>query len=1609
MSFKQFCSPHVHVSSLDSASTPQAFVKRELELGSKTLTTTDHGSLVACRQVYKLAKKAGLIPVVGVEGYFQDFSCERAKRSKYYHVTIHCPTQHCFEVVTKRISRADVERGQQAGSERKPIFTWEDLEEIAAAGATFGSGCLVGMVQRHLADSDDPEMAQKYFERLMGMAPERFFVEVFPHRTDRNWMSGVRVVDVLGRKFDYRSKKKLRLDGGEIHVDDLPKMLRKDSTRHNQIRAVMENRKWVELEEPIVVASAEAVNDFVKNDCSPWAPDGDSQEGANRFVLEMAKKHKIPVLVSDDCLAVGTIIRCLDKYRPIEDVRPGQKVLSHDGQWVEVEATRGFFTKKQCVSVHVAGFPVTMTVDHRVWVRKVPVSTWMVPMNKLRHTIPEWGDAGDLKKGDFVYIPAPPIVGGVDSRSFDMVEFVNHRWRFTTSDDRVEVTNHLNGERVWFKRHLVVDERLAWILGFFVGDGNAHNNTSSFVCDNETYDKILRSRLIDFTAEYNFSWDEKRLKTYAVFRIVNTAFTQFLRKNFYDASKEKRVPEWVRGMTASWQAKFLTGLMYADGSGTNSSNYSLSVTSLDVAGYARDTGLALGAYSILSSRRTTGSVRDLYTVGFSQEIEHACDLWLPLSGPRGKARWIRDEGGFWVRIMSVEPAGSDLLVYDLQVAETGSFCTSTFAVHNSHFTHPRDKVVQDVRLGAGSNGAWRMYSSYHRMSSEEAFAHFHASLGTSEKEFEGWVDNSLGWAELFKGFSLKAQPQLPTNFYPGDPVERLFGLIAAEGRFNPDDSRQVERLRKELDILHYNGKIDLIPYFFVTQEVVKLYERNGKLTGPGRGSAAGLLTAYLLGITHVDPIRYGLSTERFITKERILSGKMPDIDQDLPDRVLLEGDGDGAGWLRERFGRHVAQIGALTSMKLRSSIKDVCRVMLPGSVPAEVEELTARMLKPPQGVDDAKFVFGYVDDEDVRHEGSITYDAALIEFVSKYPAQWEVAQKCLGLTRQRTRHPCGFAIASREIDDLVPLTVVGADKSVTTSFPADGCEDAGIIKYDFLTVNSVRDIDQCLKLIRARTPGWESMSGPCGVRSVPFRGRLHDVWDLPNDPAVFRELASGRTETVFQLCTPSAKKWLKSFNHDKPDGTPVLGSVEAITAFVALDRPGPLNAELTSPDGGTHNMMTEYARRARGQQGSPDINKKFDKLFPETYSLPVYQEQIEKLTQEMAGISASEAVELRGLLAKKKKDEVEKWRPRFVHGATKVLGSEEEAGKLWALVYNYAQYSFNKSVAAGTILESCNGGRKAIEHFLPGDEIRGVDSYGTVITTQVVGLHDHGELEAYEVMFDDGFVVVTSARHKFLTLSGQTPLHEIVVRGLEVLADARKQRRLENEVWCGCSEQSNAASTSEGVFPLSQCEASWGTKTPGTRCQMWGGDLADTGRCPTSKALSQVSCNALTSGEQSRMECALWSSVFESDLAKRSSTHLRGLSSDQKEEHPGEDDSYLEDAGSEGGMFSDRKTNLCASGDTAATRGASECVEREESRTPQEYDQKSSESRQTEQGGSMAQEQWSSDVAGGPGELRHRPKAGGFCFKESLGRSGRLLPLLRGFAENASSGACSRA
>lgn len=266
-------------------------------------------------------------------------------------------------------------------------------------------------------------------------------------------------------------------------------------------------------------------------------------------------------------------------------------------------------------------------------------------------------------------------------------------------------------------------------------------------------------------------------------------------------------------------------------------------------------------------------------------------------------------------------------------------------------------------------------------------------------------------------------------------------------------------------------------------------------------------------------------------------------------------------------------------------------------------------------------------------------------------------------------HNCGFVISSEPIDRFIPMTTVGGVR--VTSFTAASVEAMGGLKMDFLTVNSVGDIDRALKLIRQR-----HAPELTDVRAVPFDGRVLDIYNLPDDIDVYTDIAKGRVETVFQLDGPAARQGLRNFGMT-PEG-PALTSMEGLSAFTALDRPGPLDAYVEDEDGNKHNMLVEFAKRARkeGAIGSLPI---LDQLLPETYGVIVYQEQLQSIFQTVGGTTGIEANNFRQRIGKKKLVDVRKKdKPLFMPKAIEMLG-EDEAERLWGMMETFGQYGFNKS------------------------------------------------------------------------------------------------------------------------------------------------------------------------------------------------------------------------------------------------------------------------------------------------------------------------------------------
>lgn len=601
---------------------------------------------------------------------------------------------------------------------------------------------------------------------------------------------------------------------------------------------------------------------------------------------------------------------------------------------------------------------------------------------------------------------------------------------------------------------------------------------------------------------------------------------------------------------------------------------------------------------------------------------------------------------------------------------------------DAHYVSKEQKLVQDARLGNGKE-MWKFFGYYNRMSTEEAVAYFKTYLGTTDSQVQKWVENSYAWAERFDKFDLNFNVSLPTKFYAEEgktSLDRTFALIKKHGRYDPSDRSpdgiaRTERLAREIEILHRNGKIDLLPYFFPLEEVCSLYKEKGLLTGPGRGSAAGLLLSYVLGITHVDPIKHELSLERFITKERILAGHLPDIDQDLEDRSLLVGDDGNSGWLRGRFGAHVAQISTDTNLRLRSSIKDVHR-FIHGKVDKEIEGICRKLPTPPQGIDDKDFVFGYGDDDGVQVPGLLETSPTLKAYSENYPKEWGIVKNMMGIPRQKSRHACAYVIADKPIGDFIPLTKIS--DVMTTQFTAEWVEAAGGIKVDFLVVNSLKDIRGCLELVEQNT----------GVRPDP--------WTLPQLQEVFDTICDGETETVFQLNTSGAKGFLPLFTDAPPHnnrsgkersvlagqgsspngkGKKYINSIDDISVFTALDRPGPL--DFKDPEKQNRNMLEEYAARKRGESvGSIDV---LNKILEETHGIIVYQEQLQKVAQVVGGMAPTTAEEFRRLVSKKKLVEVMQMKPVFMEGSKKDGHDLDTADKIWNMMVTFGQYGFNKS------------------------------------------------------------------------------------------------------------------------------------------------------------------------------------------------------------------------------------------------------------------------------------------------------------------------------------------
>lgn len=584
----------------------------------------------------------------------------------------------------------------------------------------------------------------------------------------------------------------------------------------------------------------------------------------------------------------------------------------------------------------------------------------------------------------------------------------------------------------------------------------------------------------------------------------------------------------------------------------------------------------------------------------------------------------------------------------------------------AYYANKEDKAVQDLVL----EGKDKIKSNCHMKTDREFEDYLSKVMLLNGEEIKKIKENTTQWAKKFDSFELKYEWRLAD--VGENPLKQVINIIKSNDRMKWDDPKYLARLKEEIDVIANNPKKNLLPYFLPIRDVLNYYKENGELTGPLRGSCGGSLLCYLMQITQINPFRYDLPFNRFFSLDRIMAGKLPDVDTDLGSRSLLVGEDGKSGYLFNKYGDKTAQISTRNTIRLKSAIKDVNRY-INGKVEPAIEAFCKGLPSPPQGIPDKDFIWGFEDEDGNHTPGLIEIDENLKKYAEDRPKEWDIVSKSQGVTRSFGRHAAAFVLSDVPVNQVVPIK-----DGMITQYEMKEVEAAGLIKMDFLVVSQLKDIEICLKLIDKKNKENNT------IGYFTHNGEKLYIWDLPEIPEVFKSVWNGNTETLFQInsttMTPFVKKILPNSLYD-------------LAIILALVRPGPL--DFIDPNTG-RSMAEEYVCRRNGESGV-DISI-LGELVPETHGIFVFQEALTKVAKELAGFPGNEAEILRENMGKKKMSELIKMKPKFIEGAKKKT-DEATAEEIWERMVTFGRYGFNLShaVGYGHITYAC----MFLRHFYP--------------------------------------------------------------------------------------------------------------------------------------------------------------------------------------------------------------------------------------------------------------------------------------------------------------------
>jgi len=715
-------------------------------------------------------------------------------------------------------------------------------------------------------------------------------------------------------------------------------------------------------------------------------------------------------------------------------------------------------------------------------------------------------------------------------------------------------------------------------------------------------------------------------------------------------------------------------------------------------------------------------------------------------GARETVRWYREIFGddYYLEIQDHGSVEDRIVNVELE-AIARELDVELVATNDSHFVSCNDVEAHDalicIQTGKLISEDKRLrYSGTEYLKSAEEMRRLfrdHLADGIIDRA----IANTVAIADKVQYYNLLGEPRIPDFPVPsGHTADSYLEKVTYRGllerlrcrSMGEVDSSYKQRLDRELKIIQQMG---FSTYFLVVWDYIRYAREQSIPVGPGRGSAAGSLVAYALKITNIDPVHHGLLFERFLNPER---KSMPDIDTDF----CIDRRDEVIDYVTELYGEErVAQIITFNRMTSKAVLKDVARVL---DIPYSESDRLAKMIPVVRGKPTKLTVM--ISDNTPEPEFKRLYeeDAEVRRWI-------DMALRIEGTNKTFGVHAAGVVISAEPLNEIVPLQR-NNDGTAIVQYNMEDIEALGLLKMDFLGLRNLTTIQRTAELIEQNQgitldldslPLDERRSQEILAKGELAKRRPKDV------EKTYEAIASGQLDGIFQL---ESSGMLKVVQDLKPS------SLEDISSILALYRPGPLDAGL----------IPKFIDRKHGREAIAYDHELLEPILDETYAVMIYQEQIMRIAQDLAGYSLGQADLLRRAMGKKKIKDMEKHREIFVSGAIARGVEERLARRLFEQMVVFAEYCLSTDtqiltaeygpLALGTIVAE----RRACTVYT-------VDENGFVYAQRIAQWHDRGVREVFEYELDNGAVIRATADHKLMTIAGEmVTIDEIFQRGLEL-------------------------------------------------------------------------------------------------------------------------------------------------------------------------------------------------------------------------------------------------